>query len=82
VYERATEIVEDEIDSMELLSWEGDNLEVITVFDVDAQTNRINSYGTDAIVEWFCTNCNWSLPVDNREELFMWLHRNEMLIPT
>jgi hypothetical protein len=87
VYERTTEIVEDKIDSFELFSWEYDEDEDETITDVqdcglDVQTTRVNSYGTNSAIEWFCANCDYSLPVDSRGELFMWLYNNKMLIPT
>lgn len=82
IVERKMEYAEDEIRTLELLSWKEDNhgqFDVAT--DVEAETTRVNSYETGRDIKWFCYSCNYQLPVDTLPELFTWLHHNKMLIP-
>jgi hypothetical protein len=82
IYERSIEVVDDEVCSLELGSWEpGEDDEILEVYDVEAETIRVDSYGYNDEINWYCRHCDWNIPVDSREELFEWLHNHKMLIP-
>jgi len=85
IVERALEVSEDEIISFELISYEYDeeNKTITDVADIEVATSLVGSYSADPSQRvWLCSLCHQPIPVDSREELFLWLYAENMLVPS